>query len=90
MLYASFGHHLTTTPGIEIPADALLIKAEKSFTAVVTPGNKVNFRPVNVAESDGKTVRLSSGLEEGEQIVINPGFGISEGEQVQPVMVTAK
>ena len=78
---------LKTAPAVEIPASALLMKGEQAFVAVISSGEKVKFRPVIIADSDGKTVRLSSGLEEGEQIVLNPGFGISDNEQIQPVMV---
>ena len=76
---------LKTAPSIEIPAEALLMKEDKAFVAVISPGNKVNFHPVVAADSDGKTVRISSGLEEGQQLVLNPGFGITDGAQVQPV-----
>ncbi len=76
---------LKTPPSIEIPAQALLMKGDKAFVAIVTQGNKVNFRPIVVADSDGKMVRISSGLEEGQRLVLNPGFGIADGAQVQPV-----
>jgi RND family efflux transporter MFP subunit len=80
---------LKTAPSIEIPAEALLMKEDNAFVAVITQGNKVIFQPVVVADSDGKTVRISSGLEEGEQLVLNPGFGIADGAQVQPVEASA-
>lgn len=76
---------LKTPPSIEIPTQALLMKGDKAFVAIVTQGNKVNFRPIVVADSDGKMVRISSGLEEGQRLVLNPGFGIADGAQVQPV-----
>lgn len=76
---------LRTTPFIEIPAEALLMKDERGLVGIITEGNRVSFRRVVVAESDGKVVRLRSGLEEGERVVLNPGFGISEGQHVQPV-----
>jgi membrane fusion protein (multidrug efflux system) len=79
---------LKTTPSVQIPAEALLMKGEKSFVAVLSPGNKVSFRPVIIGDSDAKTVQLSSGLKEGEQIILNPGWGISEGDQVQPIPLT--
>ena len=62
------------------------MRGDKAYVAVITPGNRINFRPVIVYESDGKTVMLSSGLDEHEHIVLNPGTGILDGEQVQPVM----
>jgi len=79
-----------TTPSIEIPAEALLMKGDKAYVAVVTEGNKVHFRSVVVADSDGKTVRIGSGVLEGEQLVLNPGFDITDGAQVQLVPESAK
>jgi membrane fusion protein, multidrug efflux system len=79
-----------TAPSVEIPAEALLMKGDKAFVAVVTEGNKVHFRPVVVADSDGKTVRIGSGVLEGEQLVLNPGFDITDGMQVQVVEESAK
>jgi membrane fusion protein (multidrug efflux system) len=78
-----------TAPTIEIPADALVMKGEQTFVAVVTADNKVKNRPVVVADSDGKVVRLSSGLDDGELVIRNPGFAISDNEQVQPVKEVA-
>ncbi len=79
---------LKTTPSVEIPANALLTKGEQAFVAVIARGNKVSFRPVTVTDSDGKTVQIASGLEEEQLVVLNPGFGITEGAQVQPVTVS--
>jgi len=76
---------LKITPSVEIPVDAMIPKDETTMVAVVSSGNKVHFKPVVVVESDGKVLRLSSGLEPGERVVLNPGFEITEGAQVQPV-----
>jgi hypothetical protein len=68
---------LRRLPYVEVPADAILPKGDKTFVAVI-------------AESDGKSVKIQSGLHEGEILVLNPGFCIAEGAQVQPVHVTKK
>jgi RND family efflux transporter MFP subunit len=79
-----------TTPLVEIPAEALLSRSETASVAVVSADNKVNIRKVTVADSDGKLVRLASGLSEGETVVLNPGFGIAEGMHVEPVRAASK
>jgi membrane fusion protein (multidrug efflux system) len=79
-----------TTPLVEIPADALLSKNETAFVAIVSDDNKAVFRKVSVADSDGKMVRLTSGLSEGDSVILNPGFGISEGMHVEPVSIAPK
>ncbi|MDD5169643.1 MAG: efflux RND transporter periplasmic adaptor subunit [Syntrophales bacterium] len=80
---------LKTAPFVEIPAAALLIKGDKAFVAVLAPGNRASFRPVEVFDSDGKLVRLRSGLQAGETIILNPGTGIADGEQVKPTVYNA-
>jgi len=92
LLAGSFAHvllKLTAIPAVQIPAEALLMKNEKSMVAVLTSDNRVRFRPVVIADSDAKTVRLVSGLKLGEKVVLNPGWGISDGDQVQPVPMAA-
>jgi len=81
---------LRTIPLVEIPAEALLSKDETALVAVVSGDNKANFRKVSVADSDGKMVRLASGLSEGELVILNPGFGVSEGMHVEPVSIAPK
>ncbi len=81
---------LQMQPAVEIPAGALLIKNDKYLVAVVTAESKVNFRQVTVAESDAIRVRLAAGLEEGERVILNPGWGISEGDQIQPAALAAR
>ena len=74
-----------STPSIEIPAEALLMKGDKAYVAVVTEGTTIRFQPIVIADSDGKTVRIGSGILEGQQVVLSPGFDITDGEQVQVV-----
>jgi RND family efflux transporter MFP subunit len=71
-------------PRVQVPAEALLVKGEKSYVGVVGSDNRVRFREVSVADSDGKMVRSSAGIGEGDRVVLNPGSSISEGQLVQP------
>ena len=76
---------LSAPPYLQVPATAVYTVEEKSFVAVVTDDNRVNFRKVTIAESDGKMLRLSEGVKQGELVALNPGTGLVEGELVQPV-----
>jgi len=76
---------LRNPPGVQVPAEALAIRGETTTVGVLTDQNRVNFRPVTIAESDGRVVKVSAGLTEGEKVVLNPGKGIAEGDQVQPI-----
>lgn len=77
-------------PLVQVPAEALLVRGEKSYAGVLGSDNRVRFREVSVADSDGKMVRSGAGLTEGDRVVLNPGSGISEGQLVQPVEAGVK
>lgn len=74
-----------TRPYVQIPVEALVIRAEKTLVATLNDKNQANFHEVTVADSDGKVAQISSGLKDGEQVILNAGEGISEGDTVQPV-----
>ena len=74
--------HIPAT--IEIPAGGLVMRGDRAFVGTLDAQNKATFREVNVYESDGKSVRLLSGISEGDQVMLNIGQSISEGDQVQP------
>ncbi len=76
---------LHAPPYVQVPVDALLMRGEKAFVGTVDGDNRVTFRPVETADSDGKMARISSGIQEGERVVLNPGTGIIDGEVVQPI-----
>jgi len=69
---------------VEIPTQALIVRGEKTLVGVITPDNKVNLRPVEIYDSDGKTARLSSGVQEGEKVALHLGHSVQDGELVQP------
>lgn len=71
-------------PTIAIPAGTLIMRDGKPHVAVVNHENRVNFRSVDIYESDGRQMRLLSGLSEGERVIISPGQRFAEGEKVQP------
>lgn len=74
-----------TPPRIQIPVEALLFRSGEPFAAVITDQDTVNLRQVVIAYSDGKDVRLASGVAEGERVALNLGAGVAEGERVRPV-----
>jgi RND family efflux transporter MFP subunit len=71
-------------PYIQIPPQALVMRGEKTFVAVLSDDDRVTFRPVTLAESNGQSVRIVSGLSAGERVVLNLGESVSEGQQVRP------
>jgi len=70
---------------LEIPAEALIVRGTKDFVAILTTDNRVTFREVHVLDTDGVTVRLLDGVQEGERVALNLGDSVPEGQHVQPV-----
>lgn len=82
--------YIRLPPAVEIPAGALVMRGDKAFVGTIDAENKATFREVTVYESDGKSVRLLSGISDGEQVMLNIGHSISEGQKVQPEEEKAK
>jgi membrane fusion protein, multidrug efflux system len=76
---------LAAPPYLQIPASAVYSQGEQSLVAVIGNDNRVSFRKVTIAESDGKLLKLSGGVQQGERVALTPGTGLTEGELVQPV-----
>jgi membrane fusion protein, multidrug efflux system len=70
---------------VEVPVEALLIRGGKNFAGIVTPDERISFRPITIYDSNGKVLRLSSGVKEGELVTINVRNRISDGDKVEPI-----
>jgi len=70
---------------VEVPSDALIVRGNQTFVAVVTPENTVKFTQVAVADQTGESARLLTGVNEGERVARNLGERVPEGAKVQPV-----
>jgi membrane fusion protein, multidrug efflux system len=68
---------------LEIPAEALIVRGTKNYAAVVGPDNRVSFKEVHILDTDGVTVRLIDGLQEGQRVALNLGDSVPEGQHVQ-------
>ena len=82
--------NLKTPAYVEIPVGVLVFQANKPFAAVLAEGNKAGLRPIVIAESDGKIVKVASGVEEGERLILYGGGSLSDGSPVQPKEEEAK
>jgi RND family efflux transporter MFP subunit len=71
---------------IEVPAPALVSRDKKSFVAVVSADNHVQLRPVEIAGTDGKVLRIASGLNEGERVVLSLPATVADGAKVNPML----
>lgn len=70
---------------VQLPVEALNFRGNKPFAAVLGQDNRINLRPLVIEESDGKMVKLESGVEEGEKVALSAGADLSDGDIVQPI-----
>jgi RND family efflux transporter MFP subunit len=73
-----------TPPRVELPVEALVLSAGAPRVAVVKDG-VVHFRPVVVLSDDGRTARLGSGVEPGEEVALDLGDTVADGARVRPL-----
>lgn len=83
--YVDVGLDVKVPALLEMPAEALVMRGEKTAVAIVDGDNRVHYRPVVVADDDGQLVRLISGVKEGERVALNLGSDTSDGSPVQVV-----
>ncbi len=86
--------HLHTTPLVQIPVEALVMRHEKPFVPLVAGDDTVTYRPVVVAGDDGTFARLASGLNVGDRVALSLGDSVVDGSHIhvmeQPAGAEAK
>jgi RND family efflux transporter MFP subunit len=65
-----------------LDADALQVRSDGTFVAVVGPDQRVRLRKVTLGRDYGPQVEVLGGLAEGERVVINPNDEIQQGVHV--------
>jgi RND family efflux transporter MFP subunit len=66
----------------EVPAAAIMFRPTGLQVAVIDSDGKVQLRPVTVAEDNGDTVILASGVDSGDRVALNLSSAITAGEEV--------
>jgi RND family efflux transporter MFP subunit len=78
-----------TTPRVEVPVEALVVRAKQPHVAVVKDG-RVRYRPITLAGDDGARLQILGGLDEGELVALNLGNNAADGARVQPLDARAR
>ncbi|MHA4812316.1 efflux RND transporter periplasmic adaptor subunit [Flavitalea flava] len=72
------------TSRLQIPSDALVLRKEKYFVALVRPDNTLHFQEIGLGENTGVTATVMSGLQESDRVAVHVGEDLTEGQQVRP------
>ncbi|HLY18270.1 MAG TPA: efflux RND transporter periplasmic adaptor subunit [Bryobacteraceae bacterium] len=79
-----------SNPSLLIPGDTLVVRGSGPQVAVVGAGQTVHFQPIQLGRDFGDKIEVLSGLEAGQQVVVNPGDTVQEGAKVNPVPLREK
>lgn len=74
-------------PPLLVPSIALISRGDGPRIAVVTSDHLVHLQPIRVGRDYGDRLEVTSGLQEGDTIIPNPGDAATEGLKVEPVPV---
>jgi membrane fusion protein (multidrug efflux system) len=72
------------TSYVEVPAAALVVRDRKNFAAVLEAGNRIKLTPIEIAGTDGMSVKIASGLGEGVPVVLSLPNTVPDGSKVNP------
>jgi multidrug efflux pump subunit AcrA (membrane-fusion protein) len=83
-MFASVQLHFNVqNPGILISGDSVIPRAQGQFVAVVDNNNIIHLQQVHVGRDLGTEVYVTTGLRNGDKIVVNPTDSVQEGVHVQ-------
>jgi RND family efflux transporter MFP subunit len=77
-------------PPLLIPGDTLVVRGDGSQVAVVSADHTVHFQRLVLGRDFGDKIEVLSGLEAGQQVVVNPGDTVQEGAKVNPLLLREK
>jgi len=72
------------TSYIEVPASALVVRERKNFVAVLEADNHIKLTPIEIAGTDGASVKIASGIGEGMRVVLSLPNTVPDGAKVNP------
>jgi len=77
-------------PPLLIPGDTLVVRSDGPQVAVVAADGSVHFARIQIGRDYGARLEVLSGLEEGQQLAVNPSDAVREGARVNAVATAEK
>jgi len=88
-IYCTIELHIPRkTPSFRVSADAIIFNEAGLQVAVVENG-VVHLRNVTIVRDLGKEVEINSGVEGGDQVILNPAVDLPDGSKVRPGQSTS-
>lgn len=83
--FANVTVHIPIKSYPQIPVSGLLIRGADAFVAMVE-NDKLAYKKIRIASTDGNTVTVAEGIRQGDRIAINLPDEVTEGSKVQPIL----
>jgi RND family efflux transporter MFP subunit len=77
------------TSYIEVPASALVVRERKNYVAVIEADDHIKLTPIEVAGTDGASVKIAGGIGEGARVALSLPNTVSDGAKVNPAQPPA-
>jgi RND family efflux transporter MFP subunit len=77
-------------PPLLIPGDTLVVRSDGPQVAVVARDGAVHFTRIQLGRDYGDRLEVISGLQEGQQLAVNPSDDVREGVKVHAVAAPEK
>lgn len=74
---------LPVTSALEVPASALVVRDKKTQVGLLTADGNMQLRPIVVGSTDGKVLRIASGLSVGDRVLLNVPNSLADGGKVK-------
>ncbi len=71
------------SPVVMVPASALIFDQQGMQVATYSEG-MAHLQKVGIGEDDGAQVQVATGLQPGQDLIINPPAGLADGARVKP------
>jgi RND family efflux transporter MFP subunit len=68
-----------------IPGDTLVVRPDGPQVAMVMADHTIHFQRIELGRDYGDRIEVNSGLQAGQQIVVNPGDTVREGVKVNSI-----
>jgi len=73
-----------------VPASALVMRGADPYVVDVGADDRVRFRPIKIASTDGSVVNIAEGAAVGERVALNLPSTVPEEGRIQPVPAAAR
>ena len=70
-------------PPLVLPGNTLIFRAQGTQVGVVDSDNVVHLKDIKLGRDFGTKIEVVGGIDEGDQVIVNPSDSIGDGQKVQ-------